>query len=129
MKQAKERYNLAKDITPQAARNFLKMLDKNCKVPSVAESPEKSKKACVYTKSTTKIPVNKSVTDKFTQNNDKIAVINNLETKLATMTAKMEQLNQKTSKLKEQVSGLNTVIKLLTQENNTLKQVNKPIKD
>lgn len=116
MKVAKEKYHLSKKITPQAARNFLKVLDKHQKA-----LPERSLQKPMNDR--IQKPIETLKLEKNAPVNEEIQVFHKLESKIDMMSTKVEHLNQKTSLLMSQVADLRNIVTILTKEHNNYQQV------
>lgn len=126
-KNAKDLFNLNMHITPEVAKNFLKVLDKNRKSSHFSGTNSDSKAADHKAVSKPKESEEKKQLNRGIQNHtpedEKMMIIRKLEAKVSRMSAQIEQLTDETCHLKEQVIDLSDTIKILGIENMTLKKV------
>lgn len=116
-----ERFDLAKNITPDMAKNFLKVLERHKKSPSVGGSSVFADHRKVSQRE--QLTESKYISQRTEPTVEKSHTMNYLEEKMAKMSLQLEQLNSKTSMLSQQVVELTGTVNMLRAENDNLKKV------
>lgn len=123
-KNVKDKFNITKKITPETAKNFLKVLDKHRKSPSLGGTVQFDARPIHQKDSGEKKPLS-TIVENLIHEDEKITVIKTLETKISKMNTNIEELNNKTATLQKQMMELTNVIKTLQAENSNLRKVMK----
>ena len=128
-KHAKEKLSIRPNVTPETAKNFLKVLDKHKKAPSLEsmklESSLQTAERVSLTRETNDKRPNNAILKNLIVEDEKLTLIQNLESKLQAMEGQLSHLTQKTSSLEHQVIGLTSTMTLIQTENSALKRVTK----